>query len=237
MQSALIIDADDTLWESNVFFEKAIEQFLFLVESRGGERELTRQRLELIERRNVPRYGYGSREFTRSLNDTFRDVLGVSPSVSEYDQIYAFGETIRAMPIKCLPGVRETLKVLNQFYRLILFTKGDINEQNNKVLRSGVKSYFYGVEITEEKDSADYRRLLQTYEIDRDASWMIGNSPRSDINPALKVGLGAVYIPNAQTWGLEQEKMRMPTGARLKVLKCFSELIEHFCPKFDNHGS
>jgi putative hydrolase of the HAD superfamily len=227
MKTTLIIDADDTLWENNVHFESATEEFLELVESRGGSREKARDLLPRVEHRNIPRHGYGSRGFVVSLVETLEEVTG--PATSEdRERILALGDRVRHMPIDYLPGVVETLSVLKEEHRLILFTKGDREEQKDKVDRSGAMAYFHHAEITGEKRAEDYRRLVRSHAIDLEESWMVGNSPRSDINPALEVGLGAVYIPHPNTWSLEHDDVRPREGGRLKVLKRFSELLDHF---------
>jgi putative hydrolase of the HAD superfamily len=224
----LIIDADDTLWENNVHFEKATAGFLELVAERGGDRTAASALLAAVERRNIPLYGYGTRGFTRSMMDTLEELTGQPTSSEDRERILALGRNVRNMPIEYLPGVRETLLLLKERHRLILFTKGDYQEQNDKVERSGATVYFHHVEITGEKHPEDYRRLIEAYELVSEATWMVGNSPRSDVNPALEVGLGAVYIPHPRTWSLEHEEVRPSEGARLMVLARFAELVEHF---------
>ncbi len=226
--TTLIIDADDTLWENNVHFEDATDRFLDLVGTRGGERDSVRARLESIERTNVPVHGYGSVGFTRSLLETLEAVTGVMPTRAERETITALGHGVRNMPIQFLPDVVDTLSSLRRSYRLILFTKGDAAEQSDKVHRSGAAALFHEVEVTPEKKPADYRRLIATHSIERARGWMVGNSPRSDINPALGVGLGAVFIPHHSTWSLEHEEVSAPVGARLKILDRFPELLDHF---------
>ena len=228
MKTTLIIDADDTLWENNVHFENATDGFLELVEERGGSREAARVLLPRVEHRNIPIHGYGSRGFTLSLMETLEEITGKPTSSEDRERILALGDRVRGMPIQYLPGVVGTLTLLKEHHRLILFTKGDHQEQRDKVDRSGAMVYFHHMEITSEKAPEDYRRLLASHGLDRDLSWMVGNSPRSDINPALEVGLGAVYIPHPNTWSLEHEEVRPSSGARLKVLKRFSELLDHF---------
>jgi len=228
MKTTLIIDADDTLWENNVHFEGATEEFLDLVDESGGSREAARALLPRIEHKNIPIHGYGSRGFTLSLMETLEEITGKPTSSEDRERILALGDCVRRMPIQYLPGVVETLTQLKGHHRLILFTKGDHQEQRDKVERSGAMVYFHHMEITGEKRPEDYRRLLASHALDRDLSWMVGNSPRSDINPALEVGLGAVYIPHPNTWSLEHEEVRPSSSARLKVLKKFSELLEHF---------
>ena len=226
--TTLIIDADDTLWENNIHFEEATERFLDLVETRGGDRERASARLIHIERKNIPVHGYGTGGFTRSLTETLEEMTEKRATASDRQSILALGARVRMMPIQYLPGVKETLPLLKHRHRLILFTKGDQAEQRDKVERSGAASFFHEVEVTGEKRPDDYERLLEAHGIERKSSWMVGNSPRSDINPALEVGLGAVYIPHPQTWKLEHEEVRPQEGARLKILKTFSELLDHF---------
>lgn len=228
VRTTLIIDADDTLWENNVHFEEAIERFLDLLAERGGHRASGLSLLEGYERRNIPVHGYGTKGFTRSMIDTLEEVTGRPASASDRERILSLGHRVRNMPIQYLPGVKETLPLLRRRHRLILFTKGDLTEQREKVDRSGAQALFHHVEVTAEKHPADYVRLIERHDIPRDTSWMVGNSPRSDVNPALEVGLGAVYIPHPRTWRLEHEEVHGATGARLKVLKRFSELLSHF---------
>jgi putative hydrolase of the HAD superfamily len=226
----LLIDADDTLWENNVHFEKATDGFLELIAEGGGSRESAHALLAEIERRNIPIHGYGTRGFTRSMMETLEEIAGREASPAERELILGLGHGVRNMPIEYLPDVKDTLERLKESHRLILFTKGDRKEQQDKVDRSGVIAYFHHVEISGEKKAADYRRLMERYTLAGDESWMVGNSPRSDVNPALEVGLGAVYIPHPRTWKLEHEEVTERAGARLKILARFAELIDHFSP-------
>jgi putative hydrolase of the HAD superfamily len=108
-------------------------------------------------------------------------------------------------------------------------TKGARAEQSGKIERSGLKEYFSATEIVAEKDPAVYHALAEKYELARDSTWMIGNSPKSDINPALAAGLHAVFIPHGDTWILEHEEMNAaPAGQRLLIVGRFAELREHF---------
>jgi len=63
--------------------------------------------------------------------------------------------------------------------------------------------------------------------LDRAVTFMIGNSPRSDINPALKAGLGAVFIPHPETWEHEHAEIDR-LESRLIELENFLQLLEVF---------
>jgi putative hydrolase of the HAD superfamily len=151
----------------------------------------------------------------------------ITPALHE--TINGFAHTIAGHPVEIIAGVTETLHYLSQRHHLILMTKGAFAEQNGKVERSGLKDYFGAVEIVSEKDVPTYQAVVSKYSLSPDATWMIGNSPKSDINPALGAGLNAVFVPHGDTWVLEHEKVASaePPRKRLVVEK-FSHLQRHF---------
>jgi putative hydrolase of the HAD superfamily len=146
-----------------------------------------------------------------------------------HERIHRFAHEISEHPVEILRGVPETLAYLTERHHLILMTKGNLTEQAGKVERSGLKEYFAAVEIVAEKDEATYRSLVSKYELPADDTWMVGNSPRSDINPALAAGLHAVFVPHGNTWILEHEELAAaPPAQRLLVVDQFADLQKHF---------
>src|SRR6195256_6603806 len=223
----LLIDADDTLWENNVFFEKLIEDFISLVESCGYTRAYIRHILNETERKNIRQYGYGVRCFGRSLEETY---LKLAEQMACRETVATIKERVLELertPPKIMDGVPETLAYLAGRHRLILFTKGEAAEQAAKVERSGLQIHFDAIEIVPEKDAATYRVLVNRHHVVKSHGWMVGNSPRSDINPALEAGLNAVFIPHPATWALEHEEVRSGAG-RLVIVPSFRHLREHF---------
>lgn len=226
-RQTLLIDADDTLWENNVFFEKAIERFVTLLEPLGFSREYVRRILNDTERRNIRQHGYGVRSFARSLEETYRNLAGQLARPETLAGIAELAGELEKVPPKILDGVPETLAYLKARHRLILLTKGETAEQSGKVERSGLGSFFEAVEIVGEKDVELYRSLVERFRVVKSRGWMIGNSPRSDINPALAAGLNAVFIPHRATWELEHAEVDSGPG-RLLILPSFRELRHHF---------
>jgi len=224
MRYHLLIDADDTLWENNIYFEQAIHTFITFLNHSTLTPEEVRVVLDEVERL----MGYGSANFTRSLVETYRRLAEKDIQDEDIHQIRQFGEQIRAHPLQFLDGVQETLNYLSPRHDLILLTKGDIEEQQLKVERSGIEQYFRHVVILEEKDVATYHRVTEELHVIPKQTWMIGNSPRSDINPALAAGLNAVYIPHPQTWRLEYERVQNTGEGQLLTLPTFTELRAYF---------
>jgi putative hydrolase of the HAD superfamily len=172
--------------------------------------------------------GYGSANFTKSLVETYRRLAEKDLQEEDLEQVRHFGEQIQTQPLQLLEGVRETLEYLSPRHDLVLLTKGDIEEQKLKVERSGIEAFFRQVVIVLEKDIATYRQVVIEVGMNPQHTWMVGNSPRSDINPALAAGLNAVYIPHPHTWHFEHEEVESVEGRRLLTLSRFAELRTYF---------
>jgi len=225
----LLIDADDTLWENNVYFERAIAGFISFLNHHEFTPEQVREVLNDVERECIVTHGYGLHSFAHALVRTF-ERLSIHPVTPQsHAQISRFAHSISDHAIELLPEVPETLQYLSSRHRLILMTKGAIAEQAGKVERSGLKKYFAAVEIVAEKDSAAYTAIVAKYSLARGTTWMVGNSPKSDINPALAAGLHAVFVPHGDTWILEHEELNAaPPQQTLLIVGRFAELREHF---------
>jgi putative hydrolase of the HAD superfamily len=223
----LIVDADDTLWENNVYFERAFDDFVeFLGHSRLTAPEI-RAVLDEIETVNSKIHGYGSENFGRNLQECYRHLCERDISEEDLRTILGFAVRILEQPLEMIPGVPETLEYLASRHDLTLFTKGHPEEQKLKIDRSGLGIYFGHTAIVKEKDAPSYRRLVEDRGMDPARTWMVGNSPRSDVNPALEAGLNAVFVPHAHTWVLEHEELAAGPG-RLLRLESFTELKRHF---------
>ena len=227
MRLHLIVDADDTLWENNIYFERAFEEFVnFLGHSSLNAREI-RAVLDEIEEANSKIHGYGSLNFGRNLRQCYQHLVEREVRLEDLNTVMGFAERILECPMEVIEGVPETLEYLSLRHDLTLFTKGHPEEQKLKVDRSGLGVFFHHTAIVKEKDPAAYRRLVEERSMDPDHSWMIGNSPKSDVNPALEAGLNAVFVPHAHTWVLEKQEIR-PGKGRLLVVERFADLQAHF---------
>jgi len=229
VSQALLIDADDTLWENNIYFERAIADFISFLNHRERSPAEVREILNDVERECIISHGYGLHSFAHALAKTF-ERISVEPLTDGLHQtIRGFARTIAEQPVQLLPQVTETLQYLAGRHHLILVTKGDFTEQSGKVERSGLKQYFSAVEVVADKTIPAYQEVVGKYELTCERTWMVGNSPRSDINPALGAGINAVFVPHDDTWILEHEDLapaRPPS--QLLVLTTFSDLMNHF---------
>jgi putative hydrolase of the HAD superfamily len=225
----LLIDADDTLWENNVYFERAIAAFISYLNHHTYTPAQVRRALNEVERETILAHGYGLTSFTRSLLECFERLSPEPTSKEKRDRIAGFARAIAEQEIELLPMVAETLADLATRHRLILMTKGNHAEQADKFSRSGLQSFFSAVEIVSEKDPQTYRAVIARRELKPHTGWMIGNSPKSDINPALAAGLHAVFLFHKDTWTLEHAEIdAAPEGQHLIELDSFARLTSIF---------
>jgi len=223
----LLVDADDTLWENNVYFEEAFDEFVDYLDHSSMSPVEVRAVLDEIETANIKIHGYGAANFARNLAQCFERLAEREIRGEDLRIVRSFAERILEHPMELIQGVEETLAYLAARHELTLFTKGHPEEQKLKIDRSGLGSHFSHTAIVREKDAEAYASLARERGLDIARTWMVGNSPKSDINPALAAGLNAVYVPHPRTWGLEREEIQNANG-RLLVVENFAELRAHF---------
>jgi putative hydrolase of the HAD superfamily len=225
--TTLFIDADDTLWENNIYFEQVAKEFVALLEKHGHHPDHVGRLHTEADQRTIKVAGYGSRGFCLALRDVVQqlDVSDLEGWIQEKEN------WICHHPVELMPGVREVLPLLHAENRTILLTKGRKEEQLGKLERSGLTRFFHTAEVVFEKSVETYLDMIAKYHLSPGETWMIGNSPRSDINPAKAAGLGAIFIPYHTTWWHELEEIT-PDG-RTHVLENFGQLAEYFVQKSD----
>jgi putative hydrolase of the HAD superfamily len=223
----LIVDADDTLWENNIYFERAFDEFVEYLDHSTLAAPEIRQVLDEIELANSRIHGYGSLNFGRNLRECYEHLVERKVRDEDLRTVISFAERILECPMEVIDGVPETLEYLAGRHDLTLFTKGHPEEQKLKIDRSGLGIYFGHTAIVKEKDVTAYKVLAEQRGIHPESAWMVGNSAKSDINPALAAGLNAVFIPHPHTWGLELEELQ-PGRGRLLTIERFADLRKHF---------
>jgi putative hydrolase of the HAD superfamily len=226
--SFLLIDADDTLWENNIYFENAFDNFVEFLDHSALTPAQVRDILNEIELVNAKIHGYGARNFGRNLQQAYHHLAEREIRAGDLTHVMSLAERILEQPLELIEGVEETVAELASRHDLTLFTKGHPEEQKLKVDRSGLGRYFAHTAIVKEKDREAYLRIVEERGLAREDTWMIGNSPKSDINPALEAGLGAVLVPHPHTWVLEHQELRTPDGARFLEVETFAGLLRIF---------
>ena len=221
----IAFDADDTLWDCQGHFEKVM-QHLYDELTPWVDRETAAMELFATERKNMPLLGYGVKAFTLSMLETAMRVSRHQMPAATINDILQRCYSLLQVPCTPLPEVEETLKTLrthltpphtshlspltppltshlSPLTSLVVFTKGELLDQEHKLERSGLAPYFDHVEITSDKSEKEFLDLCRKLDIQPDELLMVGNSLKSDISPALAIGAWGVYIPFHVTWQLE----------------------------------
>ena len=221
----LAFDADDTLWDCQSWFDEVEHKCCELLAPWATSDEVS-QGLFATERKNLPLTGYGTKAFTLSLIENAVRVSRQQLTGDVVMQLLDLGRQLLLFPTTPLPEVEATLRQLSQSrrYRLVVFTKGELLDQENKLHRSGLEPYFSHMETVSNKTEKEYRQLCENLGVAPEQTLMVGNSFRSDIAPALQAGAYAVHIPYHVVWELEKsEEFPHP---RLQKITRFSQLLD-----------
>jgi putative hydrolase of the HAD superfamily len=202
---AIAFDADDTLWVNETLFREAEREFCVLMQDYLSEDKCSQLLFEM-EIKNLPLYGYGIKPFTLSLIEAAIDFSNGTIPNSVIETIIARGKIMLGSPIELLEGIEETLKTLSQKYRLVMATKGDLLDQERKLIKSGLEPYFHHIEIVSDKTEKQYQKLVSHLDISATEFLMVGNSIKSDILPVLAIGGHGFHIPFHTTWAHETVK-------------------------------
>lgn len=221
----IAFDADDTLWSNEPFFQDVERKYTELLSEYGSTKEISAALFE-TEMNNLESLGYGAKAFTLSMVETALRISRQTIPAEKIQQIILLGKSLLEMPIELLPGVEDTLKALRAEgrYRLVVATKGDLLDQERKLKRSGLMSYFDHIEIMSDKTEKEYLRLLNQLQTTPEEFLMIGNSLKSDIRPVLAIGGYGVHIPFEVMW--QHEVVDAFTHPRLKQMKSLAQLPE-----------
>jgi putative hydrolase of the HAD superfamily len=226
-RQTLVFDADDTLWENNVLFERVVHDYLEWLAHPTLDRAALREVLNDVERATIAVHGYGSASFLRSLHFCFERLIERPATEAERAEITGLATALVDHDVELMPGVADALADLATRHDLLLLTKGQAAEQQRKIDASGLVHHFRSTHIVAEKAPDTYRALVAEQDLAAEVTWMIGNSPRSDIVAAREAGLRAVFIPHPHTWSLEEQEID-PHDRRVLQLSRFPELLDHF---------
>jgi putative hydrolase of the HAD superfamily len=200
----ICLDADDTLWHNQLWFDRTFGAFSALIE---GVTDLPTEeigrRVDAAEHRNLHLYGYGAKGFVLSMIEACAEIAGERLEPAMVRDMLRLGREMLAHPVEALDGVAASLPALAERAPLVLVTKGDLHHQEAKLAASGFGAWFTGVEIVSDKQSATYARIFERYGAGPAEVAMAGNSMRSDVLPALEAGAWAAWIPFEGTWGHE----------------------------------
>lgn len=196
---AIAFDADDTLWENEMLFRNAEGRFCELLKD-FMDADTCNRLLFDMEMKNLPLYGYGIKPFILSLIEAALEFSEGNVPNRVIEQLIQLGKEMLEAPLVLIDGIEETLQQLTKKYRLVMATKGDLLDQERKLLKSGLEPFFHHIEIVSDKTPKQYLKLIHHLDLQPHEFLMVGNSIKSDILPVLEVGAYGFHIPFHTTW-------------------------------------
>ena len=218
-------DADDTLWVNETYFREAETTFAKLLSKYETPNKID-QELFRMEIDNLPLYGYGVKAFTLSMVESALELSNYNISTKAIEAILNIGKDMLNKPVELLDGVETVLKTLSKKYRLILATKGDLLDQERKLEKSGLTSYFHHIEVLSDKKEENYVKLLNHLDINPSEFLMIGNSLKSDVLPLVNIKAHAIHIPFHTTWAHEQVTEAEKNGKTYKTISSLRDVLK-----------
>ncbi len=198
----IAFDADDTLWVNETIFRRAEEELCDLLEDYMSHEEAGKLLFD-VEMKNLPLYGYGIKPFTLSLIEAAITISNGDMKIGLVEKLIEKGKQMLQEPIELIDGIDSTLEELSKRYRLVMATKGDLLDQERKLIKSGLERHFHHIEIVSDKTEKHYKKLVKHLDVIENEFLMVGNSLKSDILPVLNIGAHAFHIPFHTTWAHE----------------------------------
>ena len=221
----IAFDADDTLWVNETYFREAEKKFAKILSKYETQNKIE-QELFKIEIKNLAIYGYGIKGFMLSMIECALEISNYSISQYDIDAILMIGKEMLNKPIELLDGVEEVLENLQDRYKLIVATKGDLLDQERKLEKSGLLKYFHHIEVMSEKKEMDYKKLVKHLDINTNELLMIGNSLKSDVLPLLRIGASAIHIPFHITWSHEEVSVKETQDSNFHTVYHIKEVLK-----------
>lgn len=219
----IIFDGDDTLWETSIFYKEAKEKFFLEMADLGFDCKEVEEFFDKTDLANVVKFGFTKKRFPTSMAETYRAFCEQYNYKNETDtelRLTTIGSGVFQRKPILLDDAEYVLKELKPHYELILATKGDSEVQKDKISHSGLASHFHRIYILDHKTETELRNIVNENKFNISKSWAIGNSLKSDINPALNIGLKAIWIPYHYTWAYEEaEPQESPNFHKASSLK------------------
>jgi len=222
---AVAFDADDTMWINEPYFQQIEEKFCKLLEDFATHHNISQELLK-TEIQNLSIYGYGVKGYTLSMIETALNISNKKLDIEIIEKAIEYGKDMLSKPVELIDDIEQVLQQLKLKYKLVVATKGDLLDQDQKLKRSGLESYFHHIEVMSEKKEDDYKKLIKHLDIQPQEFLMIGNSLKSDVLPVLALGGHAIHIPFHTTW--EHEKINHHVEHdNFMSLRKISELMEY----------
>lgn len=235
-QQTLILDLDDTLIHCNKYFVESRNSFGNVMRKWFKSKSLTKkeilQKQSELDIKAVEQHGFHSSLYIQSLVATYKyycETFERKMKSAEINQVEKIGQSVFQRKVKPFPYMYEILDTLQaEGHQLYLFTGGDVINQHRKITQLGLTAYFEErIFIFEHKNTATLQQVLNQINSDKKKTWMIGNSLKTDIKPAIELGINAIHIPAEIEWSYNIVDIEIEPSGTYAQLKSLVHLPEY----------
>lgn len=230
-RALVVFDGDDTLWRTQELYDAVKSAFADLVADADSVRHVLAL-LSRIDQEAVALRGFTVERFVNSMLETYRSLArqrGHEATQMVEQKIRALAEPLLGH-YELYPDAIQALRQLSERFELVLATKGERGLQEQKVRQLGIDRYFSSLYFIERKTSDEYRHIIQTHGVKAEMAWAIGNSVRSDVNPATEIGMRAIWIRRAASWAYEEAHLEDEAVAIVDSLREAAEILLALTP-------
>jgi putative hydrolase of the HAD superfamily len=225
----VLVDFDDTLVDTAPRFQNARRALLALLQEAGFSEDVAYDVLyHEIDPEMRQRYGLGPRRMEPTFIATYERLCrlhGIAPDLPLSARAAELGRSCYGVPA-AFEGALHALQRLVAVHPTVIYTQsGELEYQLSCIRGAGVVDIVNEerVRICERKDADAFRETLGWYGVaDPAGAWMIGNSMRSDINPALEAGANAILVESADPWEYD---MVEPHGPHFHCVPSFPHAV------------
>lgn len=205
--NAIIFDGDDTLWQTQILYDQAKERFYSLMNDQGFDHQTVSTKLNEIDLKNTKTFGFSKQRFPHSMKEVYEYFCVTKSMVADpviLERVYEIGISPFQSTPQLMDDAKEVLKTLKKSFSIYLYTGGDPDVQTSKIQELELTQYFKAIYICDRKTEIELKNILEEQSLNVDRVWMIGNSLKSDINPALRLGVKCIWV-QSHTWEYDNE--------------------------------
>jgi len=217
----VLFDGDNTLWHIEALYDHARSELVHYIEASGAHTNEIEAFQRLEDKRLFEELGYSATRFATSFENTMRRFVP-DASAEQLDCARHLARSVFERPAAIDPDAHGVLSCLRSSHHLALVTAGERWVQERRLAAFHYADMFDVIQIVERKTAMVFRRLAADLAIGMEQSWVVGDSLRSDIMPALEVGLNAILIASHNWIEVEHAQDR---PSHLKVVKRLGDVL------------
>lgn len=196
---AIFIDMDDTLIVNEVLYDTARAMLYGYLSGYGVMHNELEETIDRIDAELYKEHGYSRQRYPATYEAVLRHFIP-DADAEMVTTVRGFAEKVFQTVAPAKPGVAEALEILQSRYPVYVVTAGDMEVQKFRLANLPFKDAIRQAFIVEMKSPDVFKQIARKLKIKPENIVMIGDSVKSDVQPAVAAGMRGVVI-DAKTSG------------------------------------